>query len=233
MKLAAVVLFCMICAVTTADAATLPVDCDAGEKIQANLDQAKPGDVIEVKGVCNESVQVASEMVRVTLGGTTNATIQPPPDKDGIFIRGRDITIRGFVITGVRDGIHPSGQASGASAVIEGNTIRQAKRWGIHLDQSSVARIGGNVIEDVGSHGVDVGESSNARIGFIIFDPLPNAIRKVGGHAIPIHDGSTARILGRRTPPILLGSSSGDVAPPLKEQRRQGRTPEKPQCNRL
>lgn len=182
--------------ISAASAADLMVDCNAGESIQAKLTQAKPGDVIQVKGTCNESVRIASEMVRITLAGQAGAIINAPQGLDGVFIRGRDITVRGFTITGGRDGIHLSGQAAGASAVIEKNTIRQTGRRGIHLDQTSIARIGDNVIENVPSDGIDINESSNARIGYLISDPLPNTIRNVGGHAIVINAGSTARILG-------------------------------------
>jgi hypothetical protein len=183
------------------------VDCNVGEKIQAKLDEAKPGDVIKVSGTCNESVQVASEMVRISLLGQPGAVINAPPNRDGIFIRGRDITVRGFTITGGRDGIHLSGQSAGASAVIEKNVVRQTGRRGIHLDQKSVARIGDNVIENVPADGIDINESSNARIGYLIFDPLPNTIRNVGGHGIVITAGSTARILGN----TITGSKGSGI----------------------
>jgi len=172
------------------------VNCGAGEKIQAKVDQAKPGDVIKISGTCNESVQIASETVRITLLGQSGAVINAPPNRDGIFIRGRDITIRGFTVTGGRDGIHLSGQAAGASAVIEKNVVRETGRRGIHLDQKSVARIGDNIIENVPTDGIDINESSNARIGYLIADPLPNTIRNVGGHGIVVTSGSTARIVG-------------------------------------
>src|SRR5689334_10480643 len=78
------------------------VNCDAGEKIQAKLNQAQPGDAISVSGTCNEGVQVASDMIRISLVGQPGAVIKAPSGQDGIFIRGRDITIRGFTITGGR-----------------------------------------------------------------------------------------------------------------------------------
>lgn len=67
--------------------------------------------------------------------------------------------------TGGRDGIHLSGAASGASANIVGNTIRTTGRHGIHLDHTSVGRIGGNPIEDAHACGIDVAEMSVARVG--------------------------------------------------------------------
>ena len=58
------------------EAATLTVNCDAGEKIQQKLAVAKPGDEIKVSGTCNESVQIFSEIVRIMLDGQGKATIQ-------------------------------------------------------------------------------------------------------------------------------------------------------------
>lgn len=90
-------------------AATVLVDCNAAEKIQAKLADAKPGDVIQVKGTCNESVQIASETVRLTRDGLSSAIINAPQGRDGVFIRGRDIVVRGFTITGGRDVARQSG----------------------------------------------------------------------------------------------------------------------------
>src|SRR6185436_17336126 len=126
-------------------------------------------------------VQVPSDMVRVTLDGQGKARIEAPKGRDSIFIRGRDITVRGFILTGGRDGIH--------------------------LDQGSVGRIGGNTIEDVPAEGINLTESSNARIGFIIFDPASNTIRNAGVHAIVVSNGSTAKILAN----TLTGSRGSGI----------------------
>src|ERR1700682_4064421 len=102
----------------------------------------------------------------------------------------------GFTLTAGRDGIHLSGAAAGASAIIDGNTIRRTGRQGIHLDQGSIGRIANNVIEDVPGEGIYVLESSNARIGFLIADLGPNAIRNTGTHGIVLRGGSSAWIVG-------------------------------------
>jgi len=186
--------------------ATISVDCSS-EKVQEKIAQAKAGDVIQVSGTCNESVQIASEVVRITLDGQGKAVVQAPQGRDGIFIRGRDIAVRGFTLTGGRDGIHLSGQAAGASAIIENSTIRRTSRHGIHLDQGSIGRIGGNTIEDVGAEGIDLTERSSARVGFIIAEALPNTIRNAGLNAISVSRGSTAKILGN----VLTGSTSSGI----------------------
>lgn len=174
------------------------VDCDAGEKIQEKIAVARPGDTILVSGRCHENVTVPSEAVRIILDGQGKTVIQAPPKGDGFFIRGKDITVRGFRIGGGRDGIHLSGAAAGASATIENNVICKTGRHGVHMDHSGVSRIAGNTIEDVPALGIDVGESSVARIGYLI-RPLgraANTIRNAGRHGIAVTRGSSARIVG-------------------------------------
>ena len=92
---------------------THTVDCNAGEKIQDKIATAMPGDTILVSGNCAENVVVAPEIVRITFDGQGKTAIQAPAKGDGFFVRGREITIKGFAISGGRDGIHLSGSASG------------------------------------------------------------------------------------------------------------------------
>lgn len=191
---------------SAATAATLMVDCSAGEKIQDKVEATRPGDVILVSGTCKESVSIASEVVRITLDGQGKTVIQALPNGDSIFIRGKEITVKGFTLTGGRDGIHLSGAASGASAVIDGNTIQRTGRQGIHLDQGSIGRIANNVIEDVPGEGIYVLESSNARIGFLIADLGANTIRNTGTHGIVVRGGSSAWIVGNT---IINSKGSG------------------------
>jgi parallel beta-helix repeat protein len=137
-------------------------------------------------------------VVRITLDGQGKTVIQAPPKGDGFFVRGREITIKGFTITGGRDGIHLSGSASGASANIVENSIRKTGRHGIHLDHTSVGRIAGNTIEDVHACGIDIAEQSVARVGYLLrpLGPGPNTIRNSGEHGISVNRGSSARIVG-------------------------------------
>jgi parallel beta-helix repeat protein len=177
---------------------THTVDCNAGEKIQDKIAIAKPGDTILVTGNCGENVAVPAEMVNMTLDGQGKTVIEAPAKGDGFVVRGREITIKGFTITGGRDGIHLSGSASGASANIVENTIRKTGRHGIHLDHTSVGRIAGNTIADVAACGIDVAEASVARVGYLLRPrgPGPNTIRNCGEHGISVNRGSSARIVG-------------------------------------
>jgi nitrous oxidase accessory protein NosD len=197
--------FVLLVSAVVSQAATLTVDCGAGEKLQQKLDGAKPGDEIMVSGTCNESIVIPSELTRITLNGQGKATIQAPaavantPPTFPFFIRGKEITIKGFMLKGGFDGVHLSGAAAGASAIIDHNVIQGARRFGIHLDSGSVGHIANNRIENVGAAGVEVTEHSVARIGFLIpaFPKLgPNIIRNAGAAGIVISRGSSAWIVG-------------------------------------
>ena len=177
---------------------TYTVDCNAGEKIQDKVAVAKPGDTILVSGNCSENVAISADVVLVTLDGQGKTVITAPAKGDGFFVRGREITIKGFTITGGRDGIHLSGSASGASANVVNNVIRKTGRHGIHLDHTSVGRIAGNTIEEAHACGIDVAEMSVARVGYLL-RPMghgPNTIRGCGEHGISVNRQSSARIVG-------------------------------------
>ena len=181
-----------------AGAATLTVDCSAGEKIQDKVLVARPGDTILVSGTCPEHVRIPAEMMRITLDGQGKTTINAPSRGDVIWIRGREITVKRFTLSGGRDGIHLSGAAAGASAIIDGNLIQRTGRRGIHMDHGSVGRIAGNTIEDVSEMGIHINSNSAAWIGYVLIETglAPNTIRNAGSHGIKVARGSTARIVG-------------------------------------
>ena len=191
------------------------VDCDAGSTIGETLGRTKPGDTLLVSGTCKESVVIPAELVRITLDGQGQATIQRPgggtpsgPARHAVFIRGKAITITGFRITGGEDGIHLSGPAH---AVIDGNVITQNRGRGIHLDKSSVAQMVNNTIADNGGVGIHVTEQSYARIGFLIPpDEIvqPNTIQNNGGGGIQVERVSSAWIVGN----TIVGNKGPGIA---------------------
>jgi parallel beta-helix repeat protein len=198
-------LFLVLASAAASEAATLTVDCGAGQKLQEKIAAARPGDEILVSGTCNESINIPAEVTRITVNGQGKATIQAPglvPNTAPtfpFFIRGKEITIKGFTLNGGFDGVHLSGAAAGASAIIDSNVIQGAQRFGIHLDSGSVGHIAGNRIENVGAAGIEVTEHSVARIGFLIpaFPRLaPNTIRNAGADGIMVSRGSSAWIVG-------------------------------------
>src|SRR5439155_22915500 len=77
-------------------AETLTVDCDAGERLQTTIDQARPGDTIVASGFCAENVTIGEEVARITLDGQGTATIHGRlPGQAPIQILGRGMTVRG------------------------------------------------------------------------------------------------------------------------------------------
>ena len=183
-----------------ANAATVAVDCDAGNTVMAALGNVKPGDTVLVSGTCNEQVSFAPEMVRITLDGQKKTTIQhpgkPAASPHTVFIRGKDITIKGITVIGGLDGIHLAGPAS---AELDGNVVVKAARAGIHIDKGSVVRILNNTVQDSGVYGIDITGVSLAYIGVRIprLPALsPNTIRNNGGAGINIERSSSAWIVG-------------------------------------
>ena len=197
-KAAVLAILCLSVPLTFA--ATASVDCDAGQTIMSALAAAKPGDTILVSGTCKEQVSVQPEMARLTLDGQKKTTIRHPggstPSPHAVYIRGKEITIKGFTVTGGLDGIHLSGPAS---TLIDGNVVVRNAGRGIHIDKGSIARILNTTVEESGGIGIDVTGVSYAYVGvFIPRVPAlsPNTIRNNGGPGINIERTSGAWIVG-------------------------------------
>src|SRR5689334_18882098 len=181
-------------------AATVNVDCDAGNSINTALANVRPSDTILVSGTCREQVSIPPHVVGITLDGQKKTTIQHPggnaPSPHALYNRGKEIIIKGFTVTGGLDGIHLSGPAS---AVVDGNVVIKNAGRGIHIDKGSVIRILNTTVEQSGLIGIDVTGASYAYIG--VFIPrvptlAPNTIRNNGGPGINIERTSGAWIVG-------------------------------------
>jgi hypothetical protein len=183
-----------------ANAATVSVDCDAGTSINAAISKVKPGDTILASGTCKEQVSFEAETVRITLDGQKKTTIQhpgkPAASPHTVYIRGKDIHIKGVTVIGGLDGIHLAGPAS---AEIDGAVVMKTNRAGIRIDKGSVVRILNTTIENSGAMGIDISGISIAYIGVRIprLPPLaPVTIRNSNGPGINIERGSVAWIVG-------------------------------------
>ena len=185
---------------SSANAATLNVDCDAGNTIASVYATIKPGDTVLVSGLCKEQVNIPPEVTRVIFDGQKKTTIQHPGGQQAsphaFYNRGKEITIKNFTVTGGQDGIHLSGPAS---AVIDGNLVTKNSGRGIHIDKGSIARILNTTVEQSGGIGIDVTGASYAYIG--VFIPrvpalAPNTIRNNCGPGINIERTSGAWIVG-------------------------------------
>ena len=179
-----------------AQSATHTLTCGPEKTIGQAIKTLKPGDVLLVRGTCNENLVLGQEVHRVTLDGQGAATINGGSSASAITVTGSGITIRGFVITGGA----PNGVAvvDGGSAVIDGNTIQYADRNGIAVFRNSSADIINNTIQNNPLAGIAIQSNSSARIGWV--GPpnnrvsAPNTIQNNGAQGVQVYRGSSAQI---------------------------------------
>jgi len=178
-------------------AATIKLSCGGKDTIGSAVKKLKPGDTLSVAGTCNENLIIPEEITRVVIDGQGKATIRgPDTSAPTVVIAGRGITIKGFTVTGGRDGIVI---LRGGQAVIDGNTIQDTARIGLQVNQSSFAVIVNNTIQNNQNNGISVGGSSYAIIGILTgLDKVasPNTIQNNGGNGISVNRSSNARITG-------------------------------------
>jgi parallel beta-helix repeat protein len=173
----------------------LVVNCDTGGTINGALGSLKPGNTLTVIGACTESVAIEAEVSRITLDGRGTARLQSPaPTQNTIAIRGREITVRGFTISGGNNGVIVQ---RGGTAVIDDNNVRNNLRSGILLGPGSSASIINNTIEN-NTWGITVEENSSARVGFQVptLLGLPNTIQNNTAAGILVERDSSARVIG-------------------------------------
>jgi parallel beta-helix repeat protein len=178
-------------------AATLNVDCDGGAAIGSILGGVKPGDVILVQGTCRENLLIPSEVLRITLDGQGKTTIDAPDARrPAVQVLGREVTIKGFTVTGGTFGIAIN---RGATGTIDRNTVRNAAISGLEVSHNGFARIVNNTVERNQQHGILILGSASVHIGIIGTDdqiPGPNIVKDNGGDGIQVLRASTARIIG-------------------------------------
>ena len=172
--------------------------CGKEKTIGEALHELKPGDTLLVSGTCNENVVILEEVHRITLDGQGTATINGGPATltglNVVLIRGTGITIKGFTITGGRDGINLN---SAGSATLDGNFIQNTGRIGVNVNNSSFARILNNTIQNNPDAGILVNGGSTVDIGFTGTPddrvPSPNIIQN-NSRGISISRSSVAQI---------------------------------------
>lgn len=188
------------------------VNCDEGETVQAELDKAQDGDVIEVSGACSEHIVIVNN--RITLRGVGGATLNgPDANEHTIQVRGPNTVIRDF--SSISGGANVIIVQRGASADIRNNTIEGGASSGILVNQSGYARISNNTIRNNALQGVNVRQSASADI---LSNTLStNTLRGVqvsGGAEADVDDNSITNngsdgIRIRRTSHLRLSEEGG------------------------
>ncbi len=185
----------MLLAFASAQAATITVACPA-QTIQAAVDSAQPGDVINVSGTCTENVTIRNEKARVTLDGQNLTTIVGGSSATALTVRGKGILVRRFVISGGSIGIHVN---RGSNATIDGNDISMAAKQGVLVNELSNAVITNNNIHENQTHGIEIAQNSTARIGYNSGSDAaasPNTIQNNVRRGIQVSNASSAKIAG-------------------------------------
>ena len=178
---------------------TVTVNCP-GQSLQASVDAAGAGDVINVTGTCIENVVIREEKQRLTLDGQNAAILNGPSSLPTLNVKGKGILIQNFynsgAITGGTVGIYVN---RNASATINHNNIHNTGASGISINQLSFAVIKNNNIHDNPGSGIYVYENSDARIGFdstADSTSSPNTIQNNGDRGITVTQTSHATIVG-------------------------------------
>jgi parallel beta-helix repeat protein len=187
--------------------ATVTVDCTAAT-LQAAVNKAASGTVINVTGTCNENVSVSQSKNLITINGGGTAIINGvDAGKPALNIRGRGVVIKKLNITGGYDGISVT---RGGTATIDTNTIENAAHNGISVGQVSHADIVGNIIRNNVNTGIMVNDSASAHIGFITFQDTTakaNTVQKNGHNGIGVFRSSSAVIVGNK----ILGNTNNGI----------------------
>lgn len=187
-----------------ASAEKLVINCATGGSVNTAIKEAQPGDVIEVSGNCKETVLVPAEKANITLDGLGKATLSAAQDTAfTVTVLGRNITVKGFTITGGRIGI---AVGRGAFVIIDSNKIGNTNPQGtpgfgigVSVNQTSSVALVNNTIENNPLVGILIHERSSARIGFVeavaAAQLAPNTIQN-NAQGIIISRGGQARVVG-------------------------------------
>jgi parallel beta-helix repeat protein len=166
-------------------------------RLQQAIDRSRPGRLILVSGTCHENVTIPAGKDRITLDGAGAASITgPDPTQITVLVRAKEVTVRGFLITGGLGGI---AMTQGGTGRIDGNTVRDTGGYGVSVSQLSSAVIVNNILQNNFQAGVGVAETSFAFIGFATSTDTvanPNLITGNRAQGIAVFRGSYARIVG-------------------------------------
>lgn len=189
---------------------TRRVNCDAGQTIQEAVNNSNNGDTVLVSGTCFENVTVGAGRTNITLDGQGAATINGlDPSATTVSVQGTRISIKGFTITGGRNGITAAGarrltiqscnvEATGnngvlfaqdSSGTVDSCTIQNNPRNGIDIQDGGSARVTNSTISGNGRRGIQVSNGGSANL-------TGNNITNNQEDGVNIGNGSTAFLTG-------------------------------------
>ena len=139
--------------------ASIPVNCTAGDSLQAAINAAAPNTTLDLKGVCTGPVVIATDGLK--LRGASTASINGAK-QDAVTINGaRRIMIAGLTVTGGNNGIVAG---NGAQILLQNTTVTGNALMGLQLESNSAATVTGGGISGNGVNGVDVESTSSLTV---------------------------------------------------------------------
>jgi parallel beta-helix repeat protein len=202
----AIVAIAVALLVASAEAATFNFACGGRDTLSKAISRLNSGDVLLVSGNCVENVLIDSTIGDVIVDGQNVATVTGVTTTVATFlVRGRNVTLRNFTITGGNDGILV---LDGGGAVINGNTIEGNTVFGVQVSRNSWAKIVNNTIQTNALGGIFVTQNSSAEIGvFGGADTVasPNTVQNNAGEGVHVTRSSSVRIVGNTIANNALG----------------------------
>jgi hypothetical protein len=140
-------------------AATHQVNCDHGDSLAQALEQATPGETIQVSGTCPEAVRILTD--RITLDGGGSAMLDGG-GADGVTADG----VRGVTLTGltVRQGLNGVVATGGAHLQLTRITMQNNRVSGLRVDGHSSVELRDCTTHTNGVNGLEVDRASEVKV---------------------------------------------------------------------
>ena len=135
------------------------VNCDHGQSLAKVLEEAKPGETVQVRGTCQEAVTIITD--RITIDGGGSAII----DGGGAEAVTAD-GVRGVTLTGltVRQGLNGVVAKGGANLQLTRVTTQNNLVSGIRVDGHSSVELRDCTAQNNGVNGLEVDRASEVKI---------------------------------------------------------------------
>ena len=180
----------------------IPVDCDGGDSLQVEIDEAEPGSTLMVSGTCTEIVTIATDGITIRGDPVDGGTLM-----GGFIVDGAqrvvidNLTIDGSTNAERLDGVRAQ---DNAQVTVRNSTIQNHTRHGVGIVAASSGLIEGNTITveeaDGADNGVVVSTGSFALLRGTAEHPTQTITSDLAsgafGNSLGVFNDSNARLNG-------------------------------------
>jgi len=180
------------------------VKCDKGKSIQRKLDRAKPGDIIEVRGTCNESIVMVTDRVSLDCKSVADGSIVGTGDAlSTIRVMARNVTVANCDVSAGDSTSNTVGIGRGASMTLRSNKVSGSPgRNIIVVAQNSYGRLIDNEIAGA-RNGVFISSGSMADLFLNDISDVTNGVLVTNSAAVDLVDNIITGL--DATPPFGAG----------------------------